>query len=170
MDYWSLVNMLMNQITPETRAIILEKLTEMNNSLLSKNNISGKTIYERNLEMDLSRTSSMNARKKDLDEQIHPSLDIYRNNSVQHKILENPIPLNIPINSNNQYVNDHYKYEKTNNYQQTDKQIDLDDIIHDIDDDMLNEKLDRIKHLYQKIISDKKKRKATGTGVTYEKL
>lgn len=158
MDYWSLVNMLMNQITPETRAIILEKLTEMNNSLLSKN----KMMCERNLEMDLSRTISMNSRKKDLDEQIHPSLDIYRNNSTQHNILENPIPLNIPINSNNQFMNDKYKYEKTNNYQQKDTQIDLDDIIHDIDDDMLNEKLDKIKNLYQKIISDKKKRKATG--------
>lgn len=34
MDYWSLVNMLMTQITPDVRKKILERLVEMNNTLI----------------------------------------------------------------------------------------------------------------------------------------
>lgn len=34
MDYWTLVNMLMGQITPDTRKYILARLTEMNDKLI----------------------------------------------------------------------------------------------------------------------------------------
>ena len=65
MNYWSLVNMLMGQITPEIRKHILEKLTEMNNDLLYTPNVMPV------IQPDVTRPL-LNTRKKDMDEKSVP--------------------------------------------------------------------------------------------------
>nr|AEX63007.1 hypothetical protein mv_R805 [Moumouvirus Monve] len=70
MDYLSLVNMLTLQLTPVDRKAILERLIEMNDQLLYKNDIN----------VDMSRNSQLNSRKKDIKENLHPSMDFYNHN------------------------------------------------------------------------------------------
>ena len=159
LDYWSLVNMLMIQITPDVRKQILDQLTEMNNQLLIG--------MKPQIQSDLARSSIHSSRKKDVSEIQHPSLDRI-----------NPLPLNnIPISSNNQFaMNNSYQmpqmimpinnYSNSNQYntqQQNDSEceIDIDDIIDEIHNtpDELDEKLARIKNLHAKIISDKRRRR-----------
>ena len=162
MDYWTLVNMLMNQITPDIRKQILDRLTEMNNQLLPTNRT----------QPEISRTSILNSRKKDLNETQHPSLDLF-NYSNQNPLPLFPIP-NIPINTNNSYNLNSYqmgtlpqmnttmplKYQLPNP-KQTDE-IDLDDIldeIHEKEPDELDIKLANIKKLHSKIVTDKRRRR-----------
>lgn len=144
MDYWSLVHMLMNQITPENRKLVLERLMEMNNQLMVS---------------DLTRSSILNSRKKDVSEVKHPSLDFLNDQG------KNPLPMNIPFNANNQYTPNSYQTNSVpNNYNKhqykIDNEIDLDDIIEEIQSvDPLDEKLHYIKKLYTKIITEKRKRR-----------
>lgn len=108
LDYWSLVNMLMNQISPSIRKQILERLMYMNdqlinNQLMNNQLMNNQLMNDMNLNLqtdmlsDLTRSTKMNSKKKDLSELQHPSLD-----SLNYK-GQNPIPINIPINANNQY-------------------------------------------------------------------
>jgi hypothetical protein len=167
MDYWTLVQMLMNQITPEIRKLVLEKLTEMNNHLIIKPSVHSQS--------DLSRSSVLNSRKKDVLEIQHPSLDFLNTTASI------PIPLNMPINANNQFTMNSYPNQmasinmyslnqtneiapSANNYKNNydiDSQIDLDDIVNEDHEqsDSLDEKLARIKKLYTKIINDKRRRR-----------
>lgn len=169
MDYWSLVGMLMNQISPETRKLILEKLTEMNNQLLIGNHSK--------IQQDLARMGILNSRKKDVSENKHPSMDILNKG-------KSPIPLVMPTNYNNQFALNPYQMSGITNMTQLNPmtpmplnnfsfpkhnskknkhitEIDLDDIINDIheESDDLDEKLARIKALHTKIIADKKRRR-----------
>lgn len=203
LDYMGLINMLMNQISPEIRAVVLERLTEMNNQLLVGNQI--------NIQTDLARSGMLNFRKKEMTELQHPSWDKLKNPSTNFapvqfssgsyensfyqdqetrnmaanenlksrndfKSRENPIPLDLPINSNNYQNNqtnnlNHFGYSSKRNYQD----IDLDDIINEItskpnsgfkgnltetlDVDNLDIKLSQIKKLHQKLLTEKRQKK-----------
>lgn len=66
LDYWSLVNLLMGQITPQTRKQILDKLTLMNNLLLpvppipiAINIFEEKNSIEDDLEKRLSKIKNL---------------------------------------------------------------------------------------------------------------
>ena len=208
-DYWTLVNMLMNQITPDVRKLILDRLTEMNNQLIigtsSQTLLSGNkinSVSEGNqlpirsdawqIQPDLARSSVMNSRKKDISEMQHPSLDFLNTKG------QNPLPLQFNMNSYQMPVMDQTLYtsdrstistrqmtlpcqsrnlntpgtreqalpknKKQYNAQidnEYTNEIDLDDIIEEIhnEPDELDEKLMRIKKLYAKIITDKRRRK-----------
>lgn len=121
LDYWTLVNMLMNQITPETRKKILERLTEMNNQLMigscdaetrpiamqqstaSTAQLLGSSWQASSqIQPDLARSSMLNPRKIDATEIQHPSID-----HLNYKGA-NPLPLNIPINNNQFNVSNPY--------------------------------------------------------------
>lgn len=197
LDYLSLVNMLTTQITPETRSQILSRLTEINDQLILSSGIQSQ-------QLDLSRCSSMNSRKKDATELQHPSMDIYNYKG------NNPIPFSIPINSSNQFSmngmngmntantmkNMHisgmppmYNMQQmvqqtpqtipnifsgsnsihgpnySNNHQfEQQTNIDLDEILGDIHNspakpDSLDQELDRIKQLYNRIAAGKLQRR-----------
>lgn len=89
MDYWSLVNMLLTQITTDTRKEILERLIVMNEQLI----LSSKT--QQKIHVDPARNSFLSTRKKDTVEIPNPSLDRINYNG------QNPLPLNVPTNANN---------------------------------------------------------------------
>lgn len=157
MDYWTLVNILMTQITPDTRKKVLDRLMEMNNQLLM-NSISLSNIPT---QPDLSRSSTLNSRKKDVKEIQHPSLD-----RITYK-GPNPLPINAPINANNQpnpysqisnnTMHNNIFYKQSMNMQ---KEIDLDDIIDEFDEpDNLDKELMKISQLHTKIITDKRRRR-----------
>lgn len=144
MDYWSLVNMLTSQITPETRKMILDKLSEMNNQLLMGMNMNS-------IQPDLARSSMLNSRKKDLSETQHPSFD-----HLNYK-GPNPLPLNVPINGNNHFTMTSYHSQVSN----ANNEINLDEIIDDAQEipDPLDMKLAYIKKLHTKIVAEKRKRR-----------
>lgn len=171
MDYWSLVNMLMIQITPETRKHILDRLIEMNNLLLSFQ-----------IQPDLLRSPILNTRKKDVTEIQHPSINytnLNQNSEIfQHIEKNQPEKLNfkqfnIPINNhhlkNNSQISSDFTClppikldnSKNQNFKQKyeNLEIDIDDIINEIynQPDELDDKLDKIKKLHTKIIADKRK-------------
>lgn len=118
LDYKSLVTLLTKKITPTTRKIILERLTCLNNKLLNH---------------DYSRMTAYNSRKKDITENIHPSL--------HNKTMPNPIPINQPTNSNRK------------------KNIDLDEIINNYyqEKNSLESELSIISNLQNKLSSVHKK-------------
>ncbi|XWV25319.1 hypothetical protein QJ856_gp0451 [Tupanvirus deep ocean] len=185
LDYFSLVNMLMNQISPETRKQILDRLTEMNNQLMMGMNSQIQT--------DLQRSSMLSSRKKDATEIQHPSLD-----RLNYK-GPNPLPLNIPMNGNNQFamnnpyqmssmmpalaqmpsmmmpVNNYGNMGQYNNNRQpikdTNTEIDLDDIIDEIQEepDSLDKELTRIKKLHTKIVADKRRRRKEREAISLQK-
>lgn len=169
LDYFSLVNMLLGQISPEVRSTVLIRLTEMNDRLLSG--------MQSGVQPDLSRAGALNSRKKDLTEIQHPSLDQYSYKG------HNPIPLNFPCADDRLSMDPSASFYQQNNFPRTDtvknklnifpnnkitedynykeKEIDLDEIIDDIgyEQDYLDDKLLKIKNLHNKIISDKKRRR-----------
>jgi len=178
LDYWSLVNMLSTQISPETRTIILERLTYMNQQLLMGSSL--------NIQTDLSRAGMLNSKKKDITEQQHPSMD-----RLNYK-GQNPLPLNIPMNASNTQYMPMNAFGQTNQINPVNpylvssqmstptpallhpqprqatqtpviNEIDLDDIIDDLNDeqqtDDLDDKLFKIKNLHHKIITDKRQRR-----------
>lgn len=157
MDYWGLVNTLTNQISPETRSMVLDKLVEMNNSLLTTSS---------GVQMDLSRSTMLNSRKKDVTEIQHPSLDLFNNKGA------NPLPMGLPTSYNqmvnNQMTSGHNQMttnhnQMTSNYNQI-EDIDLDDIIEDVlndEVDDLDSKLNYIKNLHSKIITDRRNKRAS---------
>jgi hypothetical protein len=140
LDYMGLVSALSMPLQPETRAVILQRLTEMNDRVLREN---------QNLQTDLSRSSQLNSRKKDVQEVVHPSLDRYNNKG------QNPIPINF-----------------TTNYSPTSPvdQFDVDDLINDIHSgsypshtinkpETLDDKLSRINSLHKKLMQEKRQRR-----------
>lgn len=164
LDYWSLVNMLMNQITPEIRKQILNRLIKMNDQLL----------IDINTQTDLSNSSVSTSRKDSLEFQ-YPSIDNldYKNQNTLH--------LTIPTNNNNPFTgNNSFQTNSTiltNNYKNTDQfnsrlknktqKIEFDDIINKNHNksDNLDEKLIKIKKLYDKIIINKKRIKEINNSV-----
>ncbi len=170
-DYWTLVNKLLTQITPETRKQILERLTEMNNQLLNTSFSMGPT--------DPARMGQINSRKKDVYEVQHPSLDPYNYKG------KNPLPIGTPVNSHNLPMNglnltpsnmpsigpgapSIHKPPPINNYgpqkyfMPENTEPDLDDIIDELKSDLepsLEDKLQKINDLHKKILHTKKQRK-----------
>lgn len=111
LDYWSLVNMLTYQITPEIRKLVLKRLTEMNDKLILNSDVQ---------KSDLSKMA---------------------------------------INHPNTLLKNNYQNQIPNK-----KEITVDDIIDNMIDDSpeqdeLDKKLAKIKILYDKVISDKRKRR-----------
>lgn len=178
-DYWSLVNMLTQQISPITRKQILEKLMEMNNQLFMG--------QQTNIQMDLSRAGALNSRKKDVTELQHPAMDPRQfkgNNPVpvnfgnDYSVSQNPYTMN-PRDFNqlsqtqvsnyhdvlkNRQINNNSFLQNKKDYGSNDLDIDdlINEIAHDEDsgsDNDLEEKLSRIKHLQSKIITERRRRK-----------
>lgn len=165
LDYWSLVQMLLTQISPETRSIILERLVELNNQLLIGS--------QSTIQPDLARAAVLSSRKKDMSEIQHPSMDRFNYKG------QNPLPLNIPINANNHFkpgnstnIFQSNMFAQSSNYvappspasqnsYDDEDEIDLDNIIDELKDDGndLDSKLARIKNLHHKIIMDKRQRR-----------
>jgi hypothetical protein len=127
---------------------------------------------------DISRIGMLNSRKKDLTENIHPSMDRYNQNG------SNPLPLNMPMNTYGQFgqsmpFNTYQLHGANTMYQpqislpqqpqqpiqqvsyNATQEINLDDILDDLADepDDLDSKLVKIKTLHTKIIADKKRRR-----------
>ena len=180
-DYWTLVNLLTTQITPEIRKQILLRLTELNDQLILSSVIQNQ-LYNSQNKQDLSRFPTMNCRKKDATELQHPSLDMFNYKG------NNPLPFSMPLNSNTQFgPNIMGGYNGTpqipqqpqsqsqsipnifsssnNNFSRKQPNIDLDEILGDIYDspesqpDSLDQELTRIKELYGKVVASKRRRR-----------
>lgn len=137
LDYWSLVNMLMVQITPETRKQILERLLEMNNQLIIGMNLQ--------IQSDFSRSMVDSMKIMNVKDQFA------MNNS--YDTIPSMVSINNPYGTMRKY-NVQQKESET--------EIDLDDIIDDIQNDQnhsLDAKLAKIKKLHSKIVTDKRRRK-----------
>ena len=153
-DYWTLVNLLTTQITPQIRKQILSRLTDLNDQLILANAIQNQFHNGQNSQ-DLSRSTvhpTTNCRKKDVTELQHPSLDMFN------------------YNGNNQYNTNIIGGHTNNNFlrNQDQSDIDLDEILADIHDshdnheshpDALDQELARIKNLYGKVIASKRRRR-----------
>ena len=149
LDYLSLVNMLLTQITPILRKQILDRLTEMNNQFLDINQIS--TMNSSKISIPFG-TSQYN-------DKITDDYDRYFDHSKRtHQ----------PINKDTDKMYQRAQTERVKINQRTIDEIDLDNIIDDLYDkkDADNEssnnldiKLANIKKLHTKIIADKKRRK-----------
>src|SRR5579872_2652382 len=141
MDYWSLTRMLMSQITPQVRSVILSRLTEMNNQLLlsnSSNNLSN------NLSNNPLTGIQSSSRKSDVTELLHPS-QIYNQRPTSN------------------YTPDIYTTAGLIPQPQLDPEINVDDLIDDLEIvpnlDPLDAKLAKIKALHSKILTDKRARR-----------
>lgn len=144
LDYWSLVNMLVCQITPEIRRQILKRLMEINDRLLGTGNstLSGNQSILNH--PDPSRMATYTTKKKDFIETQHPNINVGFNNS-----LSLPFP-------NNHYPNLMVEPGK--------KELTIDDVIDGMvgdspKPDELDMKLAKIKKLYDKIVADKRRRR-----------
>lgn len=180
-DYWTLVNMLMTQITPDIRKLILDRLTEMNDQLMlpliNLNYLGGQHQQLQNSQPDLSRINNNKSKKKDMIEIPHPSLsqlNYVGQNQFSDPFIKSPLSnqsnqsnksnqsglnqsnLN-QSNLNQSGLNPSNQFEKYNAIDE----IDLDDIINDLHDepDNLDEKLEIIKTLHNKILADKRNRR-----------
>lgn len=153
LDYWSLANMLIYQITPEIRKQVLRRLTEMNDRLLMNGNSLTNSLTNLPINIpesqithqDPSRMTNFSSKKKDLPENKYPYMDTGYNN---------PIPLSLPNN----------KYHNISQQMPMKKTLDIsvDDIIDDIIEDSpqsddLDTKLAKIKRLYDKVKANKRK-------------
>lgn len=149
LDYWSLVNILVYQITPEIRSKVLKRLVEMNDRLIINGNNSFTNLPINISESqvnhtDPSRMTSFNSKKKDLSENKHMYMDTGY--------------INQPSLSNNNYHNVVHQMPKKNPMS-----ISIDDIIDDIiedspQEDDLDMKLAKIARLYDKVKTNKRKK------------
>ena len=170
MDYWSLVQALSTQISPQYRAVVLSRLTEMNNQLLLGN--------QSNIQMDLARAGSINSRKKDANELSHPSFDHTQYRSQQGEprnsnfdsmrtsssdIYKTAGLINIPSTPATHPTHSTYSTYPTHPTSSFEPEINIDDIIDDLDNkpqiDNLDQKLYKIKNLHSKILTDKRNRR-----------
>ena len=87
MDYWSLVNLLMNNITAETRAIVLNRLVEMNNSLLNITRPQTPQNKTFTPTMRQESTQPKKSRKQDID--IDDLIDSVVANKSKPKSMQN---------------------------------------------------------------------------------
>jgi len=177
-EYVELVNALSKKITPEYRALILTRLTMINNQLLQDNPV------------DIMRPFSSIPKRKDSNILHHPATSY---NEYQPQRLEVPIPLDIPINVGNR------RYSPTkdeglpevslplktsglnlkNNFNYQNQTINIDDIIDDLvvkqefirDDETrslktsgendMDSKLQHLNNLHKKLITEKRNRQRT---------
>lgn len=138
MDYRTLVNMLSNRISPDTRRQILIRLTDMNDQLLKSND-------------QISRSNDHNQYNQHNQHSQHSRYNTQPHN--QH-IYHNPQTHNQynPSTHHNQYTN-HQPHEKINLGNM------IDNMCADNAVDELDITLDKIKKLHNKIIASKKYRK-----------
>jgi hypothetical protein len=129
MDYLSLVSMLTKQITPFVRKNILERLTEMNDHLISG-------MKHHNIMRPISK---MTLSKKGSGELDHPSDNIYGR--------KNPTPQNFSL------------IHRQNDDDKIDIDDIMNDIYREHEPDDLDAKLARIKKLHSKLIADKRRRR-----------
>lgn len=162
-NYLSLVNMLATKISPTTRKQILDNLTEFNDRLLQQESNAQEPTFNVS---DIARSSSFNSRKKDLSEIQHPSFSTQTINQYQQpqKLYQYQQP-------QQQYQQPQQQYQQLQSQQQQQQynptppaknnEIDLNDILDDLtlESDTLDDKLDRIKTMYSKIITDKRRRR-----------
>ena len=130
LDYWSLVNMLLTQITPQMRKCILDKLTEMNNQLMNSPNIIP------NIKVDLPNQHIVNSINNDSSPYIPNDRKMF-------------IDKKIDVNKYTDY--------KNNSDKEIDLDEIIDDIHNNSDD--LDKELARIKNLKDKILADKRKKR-----------
>jgi len=183
MDYSGLVQLLTTGISPETRSVVLAKLTQMNNQLLNQMQTQFQTQFQ--TQLDLSRPMSMSSKRKGATELQHPSMEQnlnsrhinpiprqefkphqtnFSNRPVDEKVrsvpFSNPVPSSksksIPIPP------------KKNLDLDSDSELDIDDILRDINgsnsaESDLDQKLKQLTNLKQKILTDKQKRKMDRT-------
>lgn len=143
--------------------MILQRLTDINNKLLAEQDRLAQMQFNAystkdknsnpNTYTDPSKNTIVNSKKKNIVECQNPS-------SRMSYIAPNPIPLNMPANTNNpiprvsQYVQ--------NNSANDTYEINIDDILNNIYDnepDDLDHKLNKIKNLQTKILADRRRRK-----------
>lgn len=152
MSYLSLVNTLLNPISPEIRGLILERLIEMNNQLKVKQ-LPIQLIQENSLPEQSPDREICEKKLCKPDYQI-PKKEM-RETSDMQDIYFNKLD----------YKN--YLQTKTDMINFSIPEVDLDDIINDINDkskdyaqlDDLDKKLLKIKDLHKKIITNKKRRR-----------
>ena len=145
MDYPGLVQLLTTAISPETRAVVLTRLTQMNNQLLNQMQTQFQTQFQ--TQLDLSRPVSVNSRKKDATELQHPSMEQIPRQSNSVPRSARPTPKQAPIRRD----------------PESDSELDIDDILRDINgpttEPDLDQKLKQLTNLKQKILNDKRHRK-----------
>lgn len=158
-DYQNLVRLLMGNISPTTRKIVLNKLIEINDRLLFNEN--HHPLQNRwGFDDDITRFGIMSSRKKEMTEIQHPSFDYFNENTrggsrgVSPTRGERAAPSLVESRVN-------YCAHGQTNKMNMSHDIELDDMIDNLyqDSDVLDEKLARIKTLYYKIIADKKQKK-----------
>jgi len=173
MDYWSLVNMLMTQITPITRKYILDRLCEMNKQLLSQSNNDQHILDNDRLTplLPLPPLPSIPINSSvPISINTTPNMIYNQNSSNQGNQSNN---YNSKLANQGVYDNDDYNskiYSKTKNSTYTEplqqynsksaNQGMYDDNNNNTTNmDNLDKKLQKIKLLREKIINDKKERR-----------
>lgn len=152
-EYQRLVNMLANPMIPETRAMILLRLTEINNQLLMDK--------IKNVPCDFSRTAEISHRKSDINENTHPSL------SRCQRFASNPIPIDFSLSRSPDLSrsSDLSRLPNLSRPSLSDRGYRHQSILDPYHTDSphsgtsLDDKLSIISNLYQKIIAEKKKKK-----------
>lgn len=152
-DYASLVNALTCQITPEYRAVILDKLVEINNQLLAKTQSSSRGNQFVN-QSDPARSCILNPRKKDVSELQHPS-------TLANSYTPSIVPITRPSHS---HALSQTPSQYTPSIKKTiEPEFNIDDIIDDFElseeTTSLDDKLNKLSSLHKKILSEKKMRR-----------
>lgn len=147
-SYIDLVNALSQNITPENRAIILSKLTAINQNLMQQPK---QTI-------DPARPGVLSSRKKDISELQHPSEYGNGNNRIPYQSINFQLPMQRePIPPATRPV------QKTRPQQRYVEEFDIDAILDDFSqekEESMDDKLMRLGSLHSKIINEKKQRNA----------
>ena len=180
-NYLSLVQMLMNQITPQTRKKILQKLTDMNNALLEE---------ESKLHMDKNETHKLIRKNTTPIYQDHPEIqhpsnlfnhyNIPRsqtetfsppvNTRISQKFDFNPESISPPVNTRNPQNNQFTKLPMdeggmnifSDQFTRLKAPINANNILNDPrirNPDSIDIKLEKIKRLHSKIITERKSRR-----------
>lgn len=145
LDYQSLVSLLIKNISPYTRKIVLEELMRINDNLIRNHNSK--------MQVDLARKSVMETKKNSVIELPHPSSNFnYRNDDL-------PIPLSRNMSSSiTDDLLDLQSLEQSTIY--TQDKINLGNIFTNAkQENQLDIKLKRINNLYKKIINDRHKKR-----------
>lgn len=184
-DYPSLVRLLTTNITPEARANVLSQLTQMNNHLLNQKQYQNQNLNQnQNLglnqtQFDLSRPTSLNYRKKDAVELVHPSMEQnprHMNTMPRQDFNSRPIAQNNyqQPNLSNKHISssksvtikkDFEPKSVVRNSLEFEPELDIDDILNDInggdnsEESELDLKLKQLAGLKQKIVNDSRRRK-----------
>uniref|UniRef100_A0A6C0CA78 Uncharacterized protein n=1 Tax=viral metagenome TaxID=1070528 RepID=A0A6C0CA78_9ZZZZ len=161
-SYSELVNTLSQNITPEQRAVVLNKLTIMNQNLLNSAKVYAPVSKNDGVEFKSSapvRAGVPSHRKKDISELQHPSMYNNANNRMPTQIPDFRLSAN---DHQSRAVEDTYK--KKRSQRPADDFFDIDDIIDDFshipknEEISMEDKLKKLNSLHNKIIADKKQR------------